>query len=81
MTMPNFLIIGAEKAGTTFLHHYLQQLPQICMSPQKETNFCVFEGQKLYRQLTAVFRQDILQLQNLIERDLSPWLKQTELNQ
>lgn len=47
MTLPNFLIIGAAKAGTTALHTYLQQHPQIYMTPSKETNFFAFEGEKL----------------------------------
>ena len=47
MTMPNFLIIGAAKAGTTALHEYLQQHPQIYMTPTKETNFFAFEGEDL----------------------------------
>ncbi len=47
MVMPNFLIVGAAKAGTTALHTYLQQHPQIYMTPDKETNFFAFEGQKL----------------------------------
>jgi hypothetical protein len=47
MTMPNFLIIGAAKAGTTALHEYLQQHPQIYLTPTKETNFFAFEGQEI----------------------------------
>ncbi len=47
MTMPNFLIIGAAKAGTTALHEYLQQHPQIYLTPNKETNFFAFEGEDL----------------------------------
>ncbi|MGL6339568.1 MAG: sulfotransferase family protein, partial [Waterburya sp.] len=43
--MPNFLIIGAAKAGTTALHEYLQQHPQIYLTPTKETNFFAFEGE------------------------------------
>lgn len=39
MTMPNFFIIGAQKAGTTSLYHYLSQHPQIFMSPKKEPFF------------------------------------------
>lgn len=47
MTMPNFLIIGAEKSGTTALYHYLRQHPQIYMSPVKEPGFFSYEeGQK-----------------------------------
>jgi len=39
MTMPNFFIIGAQKAGTTSLYHYLKQHPQVYMSPIKEPFF------------------------------------------
>ncbi len=46
MTLPNFLIIGAAKSGTTSLHAYLGQHPQIYMSPLKETNFFAFDGHK-----------------------------------
>ena len=42
MTMPNFFIIGAQKAGTTSLYSYLKQHPQIYMSPRKEPHF--FKG-------------------------------------
>jgi hypothetical protein len=33
---PNFFIVGAPKAGTTSLYHYLDQHPQIYMCPVKE---------------------------------------------
>ena len=39
MTKPNFLIIGAAKAGTTSICHYLNQHPQIYISPVKEPRF------------------------------------------
>lgn len=39
MPLPNFLIIGAMKAGTTSLYRYLSQHPQIYMSPVKEPRF------------------------------------------
>lgn len=45
-TMPNFLLIGAPKAGTTALYEYLKQHPKIYVSPVKEPNFFAFEGQK-----------------------------------
>ena len=47
MTLPNFMVIGAAKAGTTSLYHYLKQHPQIYMSPVKETNFFSLEGHPL----------------------------------
>lgn len=34
--IPNFLIIGAGKSGTSSLHEYLNQHPEIFMSPYKE---------------------------------------------
>ena len=45
MTMPNFLIIGAMKAGTTALYYYLAQHPQVYMSPVKEPDFFCSEAQ------------------------------------
>lgn len=45
--MPNFLIIGAAKGGTTSLYHYLDQHPQIYMSPVKEPRFFALEGEQL----------------------------------
>ena len=39
MKLPNFLIIGVQKAGTSSIYHYLKQHPQVYMSPVKETNF------------------------------------------
>lgn len=39
MTLPNFLIIGAPKCGTTALYHYLSEHPRIFMSIMKEPHF------------------------------------------
>lgn len=39
MTLPNFIIVGAAKCGTTSLCHYLAQHPQIFISPNKEPRF------------------------------------------
>lgn len=39
MSLPNFFIIGAAKAGTTSLHHYLDQHPEIQMAANKEPRF------------------------------------------
>lgn len=43
--LPNFLLIGAQKAGTTALSYYLSQHPQVYMSPVKEPGFFAFEEQ------------------------------------
>ena len=39
MTLPNFLIFGVQKAGTTSVYDYLRQHPQVYVSPVKETEF------------------------------------------
>jgi hypothetical protein len=46
MTLPNFLVIGAGRSGTTSLYHYLRQHPQIFMSGIKETNFFAYDGEE-----------------------------------
>jgi hypothetical protein len=43
MTAPNFLIIGAHKAGTSSLHRYLQQHPDIFMPALKEPRFFSYD--------------------------------------
>lgn len=45
MTLPNFLIIGAGRTGTTSLYNYLKQHPQIYMSPVKEPRFFAYENE------------------------------------
>lgn len=41
--IPNFFIVGTPKAGTTSLYYYLEEHPDIYMSPIKETNFFSFD--------------------------------------
>ena len=40
---PNFLIIGAQKSGTTSLYEYLKQHPDVLMSNKKETEFLAYD--------------------------------------
>lgn len=42
--MPNFLLIGAPRSGTTTLYQGLRQHPEIYMSPNKEPWFFACEG-------------------------------------
>lgn len=44
MALPDFLVIGAAKAGTVSLYHYLGQHPQIYMCPVNEPNFFALDG-------------------------------------
>jgi len=50
--LPNFIVIGAAKAGTTALYWYLSEHPSVFMSPIKETNYFAYglnqHGQLLY---------------------------------
>jgi hypothetical protein len=39
LRLPNFFLAGVAKAGTTALHSYLNQHPQVFMSPNKEPWF------------------------------------------
>jgi Sulfotransferase domain len=39
LRLPNFIIVGAPKAGTTSLYAYLNQHPQVYMSPIKEPGY------------------------------------------
>ncbi|GAB4534258.1 MAG: sulfotransferase [Pleurocapsa sp.] len=80
MTLPNFLIVGAAKSGTTSLCKYLEQHPQIFISPDKEPNFFAFEGltlppfsgpadtNKLYKTLYQYSVTDINSYQNLFQQ-------------
>jgi hypothetical protein len=42
MPLPNFLIIGAPKCGTTSLYEYLAQHPEVYMSPVKEPCYFLY---------------------------------------
>jgi len=41
--LPSFFVVGAQKAGTTSLHNWLVQQPDICLPKLKETQFFTFE--------------------------------------
>ena len=46
-SLPNFLVIGAARAGTTALYNFLVQHPQIFMPQLKEPGFLMLEGTNL----------------------------------
>lgn len=37
--LPTFLVVGANKGGTTSIYHYLKQHPQVYLSPIKEPHY------------------------------------------
>ena len=55
--LPNFFVVGAPKAGTTSLYHYLDQHPQIYMSPIKEP--CYFASEVRPENISEEFQQQI----------------------
>jgi hypothetical protein len=44
LNLPNFIIVGVAKAGTTALYRYMNEHPEIYMSPEKETNYFAYNG-------------------------------------
>lgn len=46
MSLPNFIIIGAGKSGTTAINAIIQEHPDIYMSPVKEPNYFALDGEK-----------------------------------
>ena len=49
MRLPNLIIAGAPKCGTTSLFDYLDAHPQVCASSVKETQYLTDPGYPLYR--------------------------------
>jgi hypothetical protein len=48
MALPTFIVIGAQKAGTTSLYEYLRHHPDIFLPDVKETNF--FVGSRTWKE-------------------------------
>ena len=38
-TLPTFIVVGANKGGTTSIYHYLKQHPEVFVSPVKEPHY------------------------------------------
>ena len=45
MTLPNFVVVGVAKAGTSSLHGYLRQHPDVFMPQMKDPGFFAFNNQ------------------------------------
>jgi hypothetical protein len=45
--LPNFIVLGTAKAGTSSLYAYLKQHPDVYLSPTTELNFFAHEGRDL----------------------------------
>jgi hypothetical protein len=54
MTLPNFLIIGMPKAGTTSLYNWFRAHPDIYMPSLKEARWFGFDGRNTSRQVFPI---------------------------
>ena len=68
---PNFIIIGAQKSGTTSLANYIDQHPQVIPAIKKETHFWYRDFSKGINWYLAHF-PPIPKLQNFITGEATP---------
>ena len=70
MALPNFLIFGAAKSGTTSLQMYLKQHPEIFFPDIKEPNFYALKDYKLPRPGPAPEQilQELLYSRSVVEK-------------
>jgi len=66
MCEPNFFIVGAPKAGTTSLYHYLDKHPDIYMSPIKEP--CHFSLEMRLENFEASFRAHAVRMEEDVRK-------------
>lgn len=62
MRLPNFIVIGAQRSGTSLLHYLLGQHPHIRVSKKKETNFFAVLGEDIderTREQIPMFRRSV----------------------
>jgi|SRR5690606_7874306 len=53
---PAFLVIGDTKAGSSSLHHYLGQHPEIFVPPEKELRYFAYDPQNSYHRRASSTR-------------------------
>lgn len=71
--LPDFLIIGAQKSGTTYLYHQLHSHPDIFMPKQKELHFFDTSTQDIFFPRT----KHLIHYSNYFKHAL-PWQKKGE---
>ncbi len=66
--LPTFFLVGAPKCGTTSLYHYLDQHPEIYMSPIKEPNYFAGEirAENLEDSLRGEAEKDLIELRRYL---------------
>ena len=58
--LPNFLIVGAAKSGTSSLHNYLNQHPEVFMPSYDKNKMKVKEPRFLIKDLAASFPEAVI---------------------
>src|SRR4051812_38262537 len=71
--VPNLFLVGAPKAGTTSLYHYLDQHPEIFMSPIKEPCYFASElrPENVCDELQPWIEQEMETLREYLRGDMS----------
>jgi hypothetical protein len=61
---PNFFLVGAQKSGTTSLHEYLSQIPNIFMSKLKEPYYFMtrWDDSSIYKGMRVRSKEEYLRL-------------------
>src|SRR5215210_2387932 len=67
---PDFLVIGAQRAGTTWLHRVLRQHPKLWLPPVKELHY--FDKLDTMRTILDAKERRRVRLNGLLS--LNPWL-------
>lgn len=86
--LPNFYIVGAQKSGTTYLHHCLKDHPNIYMpegeSPNFETRYYLKDGvQELKQELSKALKKQIIGIKRpsyLTSKEVARRIKKTTPN-
>jgi hypothetical protein len=60
MSRPNFFIVGSPKCGTTAIYHYLNEHPDVYMSPVKEPYY--FGKDLIYKEIRRMSEGEYLKL-------------------
>lgn len=68
MISPNFLIIGAQKCGTTSIYHYLNQHPEVFLPSVKEPEYFTFNPEK------TVILENIPKLKKICITDFNDYI-------
>jgi hypothetical protein len=71
---PNFFVVGAAKAGTSSIYHYLSKHPEVYLSPIKEPNF--FATDVNSSRFSKTFKNNLVSTKNYFQKSPLPFLQQ-----